>query len=168
LAVHTNPHLSTHGGERETREDVRAQAHPHPRPRPRRALRAPCQVGRRHPAPRVGGVEGPPPPAAATAAAANLARRSARRCCCGCSALHIHARAQRAPFSPAQVNQGTVLAVGPGRRSTTGDLIPPSVKAGDQVLLPEYGGTPVELGQPDEKEWFVFRDDEILGVLTGK
>lgn len=44
-----------------------------------------------------------------------------------------------------QVNQGTVIAVGPGRRTTTGELIPVSVKEGDQVMLPEYGGTQVKL-----------------------
>jgi chaperonin GroES len=51
-----------------------------------------------------------------------------------------------------QVNQGTVLAVGPGRRSNTGDLIPPAVKEGDKVLLPEYGGTPVKLDASGDKE----------------
>jgi hypothetical protein len=48
-----------------------------------------------------------------------------------------------------QVNQGTVLAVGPGRRTNTGEIIPVAVKEGDKVLLPEYGGTPVKL---EEKE----------------
>lgn len=48
-----------------------------------------------------------------------------------------------------QINEGTVLAVGGGRRSLNGDIIPVSVKAGDKVLLPEYGGTPVKL---DDKE----------------
>jgi chaperonin GroES len=42
-----------------------------------------------------------------------------------------------------------VLAVGPGRRTTTGDVVPVAVKEGDTVLLPEYGGTPVKL---DDKE----------------
>jgi chaperonin GroES len=41
------------------------------------------------------------------------------------------------------------VAVGPGRRTSTGDLIPPSVKEGDKVLLPEYGGSMVKL---DSKE----------------
>jgi len=50
------------------------------------------------------------------------------------------------------VNQGTVLAVGPGRRTNTGDLIPPAVKEGDKVLLPEYGGTPVKIDTSGEKE----------------
>ena len=48
-----------------------------------------------------------------------------------------------------QVNEGVVLAVGPGRRNRDGDLIPPSVKEGDKVLLPEYGGSLVKL---DTKE----------------
>ncbi len=38
-----------------------------------------------------------------------------------------------------------MLAVGPGRRSSEGDLIPPNVKQGDKVLLPEYGGSLVKL-----------------------
>lgn len=48
-----------------------------------------------------------------------------------------------------QVNEGVVLAVGPGRRSKDGELIAPSVKEGDKVLLPEYGGSLVKL---DNKE----------------
>lgn len=54
------------------------------------------------------------------------------------------------PFSLSlQINQGTVVAVGPGRRTSTGELVPVSVKEGDKVLLPEYGGTQVKL---QEKE----------------
>jgi chaperonin GroES len=45
-----------------------------------------------------------------------------------------------------------VVAVGPGRRTTTGDLIPVAVKEGDKVLLPEYGGTPVKLDADADKE----------------
>lgn len=48
-----------------------------------------------------------------------------------------------------QVNEGVVLAVGPGRRNKEGDIIPPSVKEGDKVLLPEYGGSLIKL---DNKE----------------
>ena len=40
--------------------------------------------------------------------------------------------------------QGTVLAVGPGRRSEhTGDLIPLDVKVGDTVVYSKYGGTEI-------------------------
>lgn len=45
-----------------------------------------------------------------------------------------------------------MLAVGPGRRGKDGDLIPTSVKEGDKVLLPEYGGNMIKLGGPDNKE----------------
>jgi chaperonin GroES len=38
------------------------------------------------------------------------------------------------------------------------------VKEGDTVLLPEYGGNKVTLG--DEKDYYVYRDDDILGLLN--
>ena len=44
------------------------------------------------------------------------------------------------------MNEAVVVAVGPGRRHpTSGDVIPPAVKEGDKVLLPEYGGNAVKL-----------------------
>lgn len=49
-----------------------------------------------------------------------------------------------------QMSEGRVVAVGPGRRSLNGDVIPVSVKAGDTVLLPEFGGTTVKLDCSDE------------------
>mmetsp|Transcript_25115 Transcript_25115/g.59855 ORF Transcript_25115/g.59855 Transcript_25115/m.59855 type:complete len:100 (+) Transcript_25115:122-421(+) len=61
-----------------------------------------------------------------------------------------------------KVNEGKVLAVGPGRRKPDGELIPNSVSEGDRVLLPEYGGQPVKL---DDKELHIYRDDDILGIL---
>ena len=48
-----------------------------------------------------------------------------------------------------QVNEGVVVAVGPGRRSKDGDLIACSVKEGDKVMLPEYGGSLVKLGEKE-------------------
>jgi co-chaperonin GroES (HSP10) len=45
-----------------------------------------------------------------------------------------------------QMSEGRVVATGPGRRSLQdGAQIPVSVKEGDKVLLPEYGGTVVKL-----------------------
>ncbi|KAG1338328.1 10 kDa chaperonin [Cocos nucifera] len=60
------------------------------------------------------------------------------------------------------LNSGKVVAVGPGARDRNGNLIPVSVKEGDVVLLPEYGGTEVKLG---DKEYHLFRDDDILGTV---
>lgn len=48
-----------------------------------------------------------------------------------------------------QVNEGVVVAVGPGRHTRDGALMPVSVKEGDKVLLPEYGGAMVKM---DNKE----------------
>ncbi|KAB1222176.1 10 kDa chaperonin [Morella rubra] len=45
------------------------------------------------------------------------------------------------PEKATKVNSGKVVAVGPGIHGREGNLIPVSVKEGDTVLLPEYGGT---------------------------
>lgn len=42
-----------------------------------------------------------------------------------------------------------MVAVGPGARDRAGNLIPVSVKEGDNVLLPEFGGTQVKLGEKE-------------------
>ena len=45
-----------------------------------------------------------------------------------------------------KVLEGLVVAVGPGaRNSSTGAHIPMSVAVGDKVMLPEYGGSKIEL-----------------------
>jgi len=47
------------------------------------------------------------------------------------------------------MNSGKVVAVGSGLRDREGNLIPVSVKEGDTVLLPEFGGTQVKLGDKE-------------------
>ncbi|RWS17375.1 10 kDa heat shock protein-like protein [Dinothrombium tinctorium] len=59
-----------------------------------------------------------------------------------------------------KVQSGTVVAVGPGAKNEKGDVMPVSVKVGDKVLLPEYGGHKIEI---DDKEMYLFRDSDILG-----
>lgn len=54
-------------------------------------------------------------------------------------------------------NEGEVIEVGPGERDVTGNLHVPTLKAGDTVLLPEYGGTKVD------DEHVLFRESDILG-----
>ncbi|KAL4222515.1 10 kda heat shock protein [Mactra antiquata] len=58
-----------------------------------------------------------------------------------------------------KVLEATVVAVGEGARKD-GKVIPVSVTVGDKVLLPEYGGTKVQL---EDQEYFLFRDTDILG-----
>jgi chaperonin GroES len=57
-------------------------------------------------------------------------------------------------------NEGEVMAVGPGERDVTGTLHATTLAVGDKVLLPEYGGTKVKLG---DEEVFMFRESDILG-----
>lgn len=59
-----------------------------------------------------------------------------------------------------KTNEGEVVAVGPGRVTETGTKVPVNVAIGDKVLLPEYGGTTLKLG---DDELSLFRDEDILG-----
>jgi len=47
------------------------------------------------------------------------------------------------------------LEAGPGAYDNSGRLTPLSLKIGDTVLLPEFGGQKVKL---NEQELFIFRD----------
>ena len=60
--------------------------------------------------------------------------------------------------------QARVVAVGSGRVSDEGRVIPPDVKAGDYVLVGKYSGTEIKL---DGEEYVILREDEILGVAEG-
>ncbi|XP_057549358.1 10 kDa chaperonin, mitochondrial-like [Amaranthus tricolor] len=66
------------------------------------------------------------------------------------------------PEHSSKLNSGRVLAVGPGLRNEEGNHVPVSLKEGDTVLLPEYGGTPVKLG---EKEYHLYREEDLMGTL---
>ena len=63
----------------------------------------------------------------------------------------MHVCCTLASFHPCglQINEAVVVAVGPGRRNTAGTIVPMSVKEGDKVVLPDYGGTPVKLGEDE-------------------
>ena len=62
-----------------------------------------------------------------------------------------------------KLNQATVIAAGPGPTNTNnGQLVPTCVKAGDKVLLPNFGGSPVKVG---EEEFLVLSDKEILAKI---
>jgi len=63
--------------------------------------------------------------------------------------------------SKTKILNAKVIAVGPGLRTQSGTLVPCSVSPGDEVLLPEYGGTKVEAGE--DVEMMLFKDSDILG-----
>lgn len=60
-------------------------------------------------------------------------------------------------------DQGEVVAVGPGRRDEAGKLIEMGVKVGDRVLFGKYSGQSVKI---DGEEFFVMREEDIMGVLA--
>ncbi|HEY4523417.1 MAG TPA: co-chaperone GroES [Candidatus Paceibacterota bacterium] len=57
---------------------------------------------------------------------------------------------------------GTVVAVGPGKWSEKGELVPMSVKVGDKVLFKKYGPDEVEV---DGKKYLVGDEDDILAII---
>jgi len=58
--------------------------------------------------------------------------------------------------------QGKVVAVGKGKISVKGDLIPLTVKPGDRILFAKYSGNEIEI---DGENHLVMREDEILAII---
>jgi chaperonin GroES len=58
--------------------------------------------------------------------------------------------------------EGKVVAVGKGKYSDDGKLIPIEVKAGDKILFGKYSGSEVKI---DGEEHLILREDDILGIL---
>jgi chaperonin GroES len=59
--------------------------------------------------------------------------------------------------------EGTVVAVGPGKMSDAGKRIQMDVKVGDKVLYGKYAGTEVEI---DGKEHLIMRESDILAIIS--
>lgn len=58
--------------------------------------------------------------------------------------------------------QGKVIAVGPGKHTDEGKLIPMKVKEGSTVLFSKYSYDEVEL---DGTEYYLIKEDNILAVI---
>jgi chaperonin GroES len=56
---------------------------------------------------------------------------------------------------------GEVIAVGPGRISDEGKIIPITVKVGDHVFHSKYGGTNIKF---EGDEYIILREDDILAI----
>ena len=59
--------------------------------------------------------------------------------------------------------EAEVIAVGEGKRSDSGEIIPMTLKAGDVILLGKYAGTEVKL---NDVEHIILREDEALAVIV--
>ncbi len=58
--------------------------------------------------------------------------------------------------------EGKVIAVGPGKKTSSGKIIPLEVKAGDIVLFTKYGPTEVKV---DNKEYLIAKEEDILAII---
>lgn len=58
--------------------------------------------------------------------------------------------------------EAEVIAVGKGKVSDEGKLIPPEVKAGDKILFGKYSGTEITV---DENEYLILKEEDILAIV---
>jgi len=59
--------------------------------------------------------------------------------------------------------QGTVLAVGPGKRAeSSGELLPVGVEVGQTVLYSKYGGTEVTI---DGEDLLILASRDVLAIV---
>ncbi len=58
--------------------------------------------------------------------------------------------------------QGDVIAVGAGRRSDTGELIPMDVSVGDVIVYSKYGGTEIALEGVD---YLILSARDVLAIV---
>lgn len=59
-------------------------------------------------------------------------------------------------------NEGFVVAIGPGKFTQEGELLPMMVKVGEKILFSEYSGSEVKL---PEGTFLLMSQDEILGIF---
>jgi chaperonin GroES len=58
--------------------------------------------------------------------------------------------------------EGKVIAVGKGKITEDGKVIPLDVKAGDRILFGKYAGTEIKV---EGEEHLIMREDDILGII---
>lgn len=59
-------------------------------------------------------------------------------------------------------NEGTVIAVGPGKVADDGKTIVPEVKVNDKVLYGKYSGTEVVV---NEETYLIMRESDIFAII---
>jgi len=61
--------------------------------------------------------------------------------------------------------EGEVVAVGPGARDDSGELVELGVQPGDRILFGKWSGTEVKI---DGEELLIMKESDILGIIEGK
>ncbi len=59
-------------------------------------------------------------------------------------------------------SKGKVVAVGSGRKTDDGKVIPLEVKVGDKILFGKYAGTEIKI---EGKEYLMMREDEVFAII---
>ena len=59
--------------------------------------------------------------------------------------------------------EGEVIAIGPGRMTDEGKLIPTALKVGDKVLYAKYGGTEIK---EDGHDYLILRESDVLAKIS--
>ncbi len=58
--------------------------------------------------------------------------------------------------------EAEVVAVGKGKRTEDGKIIPLDVQVGDRILFGKYSGSDIKI---NGNEYLIMREDEVLGIL---
>lgn len=58
--------------------------------------------------------------------------------------------------------KGTVVAVGSGRATEAGNIVPMTIKKGDTVIFSKYGAEEVKI---DGVEYILLREDQLLAII---
>ena len=65
-----------------------------------------------------------------------------------------------------KLQEGEVVAVGPGAKTEEGKIIKMDVKIGDRVLFGKWSGTEVKM---NGEEYLIMKESDIMGiVISGK
>lgn len=59
--------------------------------------------------------------------------------------------------------EGEVVAVGKGRTTDDGKLIPMEVKVGNKVLYGKYSGTEIKI---NDEDYLIMREEDVLGIVN--
>jgi chaperonin GroES len=58
--------------------------------------------------------------------------------------------------------QGKIIAVGKGRRTEDGKVIPLELKKGDTILFGKYSGSEIKI---EGVEYLIMKEDDVLGLV---
>jgi chaperonin GroES len=58
--------------------------------------------------------------------------------------------------------EGEVIAVGPGARDESGELVPLDLKAGDRVLFGKWSSTEVKI---EGEDLLIMKESDIMGII---